>query len=269
MNAEAERPTLSRRRGSTFDSTGLDYSSCHLVDGDINCRIQSLLLSRNDHYPPRTPCPSDEHGHICTTELQATTGGFDYSTAKSVGKLARQKTGRLSDPDISAELLEMGSRKTPRPSLPTIRLPSLRSSSSANDLRTSFGDDTQSPTTPKTGVDPDFPGETKSRFRLPKLVLQDKKKRNRKVRSCIEINPPIPDDDVKIHETELLCCPPCDPHDAPKSKRRSYTSCTRRSRLRSCRMSSESLRMQEASPPSRSRELNNGSPTCRGFQGRG
>jgi MFS family permease len=217
MNAEVERPTSPRRRGSTFDSTGLDYSSCRLVDGDINGRIQSLLLSRNDHYPPRTPCPSDDHSHICT-ELQPTTGGFDYSTAKSVGKLARQSIGQLSDPDISAELAEMGSRKSPRPSLPTIRLASLRNSSSANDLRAPFGDAIQSPTTPNIDIDPDFPGETKSRFRLPKLVLQDKKKRTRKVRSCIEINPPIPDDDERIHETELLCCPPCDPNDAPKSK---------------------------------------------------
>jgi MFS family permease len=219
MNAEVDGPvevTLSRRRGSTVGSTGLDYSSCHYVDGDIICRIQSLLLARNDHYPPRTPCPSDEHNHLCS-EFEAP-NAFDFSTAKSVAKLARQETGRLSTPDIgkvTAKLAEMEARKTPRPSLPIIKLPSLRNSSSADDLRVHVDDTIQSPTTPN--IDPDFPGK-KPRFKLPKLVLQDKKKRNRKVKSCIEINPLIPEDDAKIHETELLCCPPCDPEDVPKSK---------------------------------------------------
>ena len=225
MIAEVDGPvemTRSRRRGSTIGSTGLDYSSCHRVDEDIICRIRSLLLSRNDHRPPRTPCPSDEHNHLCL-DLGDTVAGFDFSTAKSVAKIARQDTGRLSTPDIgkvSAASLDMESRKTSRPSLPSIKLalPRLRKSSSASDLRVQvdIDDIVQSPTT--LDCNPGLSGDTKYRFKLPKLVLQDKRKVSRKVKSCIEINPPIPDDDLKIHETELLCCPPCDPNDLPKSK---------------------------------------------------
>lgn len=225
MNAEVDGPvglTQSRRRGSTIGSTGLDYSSCHRVDEDIIFRIRSLLLSRNDHRPPRTPCPSDEHDHLCP-QLEEIIGEFDFSTAKSVARIVRQESGRLSTPDIrnvSRESAEMEVHKAPRPSLPSIKfnLPRVRKSSSASDLRLHVGIDNtvQSPTT--VDSNPDLPGETKSRFKLPKLVLQDKKRRNRKVKSCIEINPRIPDDDIKIHETELLCCPPCDPNDLPKSQ---------------------------------------------------
>jgi MFS family permease len=212
--------TSSQRRSSTVGGTGLDYSSCHRVDEDITCRIRSLLLSRNDHCPPKTPFPSDERNHRYP-EIEDTTGGFDFSTAKSVAKLAHAESRRLSTPDtrrLVSKGAEMESRKASRPSLPSLKfaLPRLRSSSSANDLKVPADDTIQSPTTPN--FDPDLPGETtetKTRFRLPKLVLQDKKKRSRKVRSCIEINPPIPADDARIHETELLCCPPCDPDETP------------------------------------------------------
>ncbi|KAH8817931.1 hypothetical protein F5882DRAFT_472233 [Hyaloscypha sp. PMI_1271] len=225
MNAEIDGPvgvTSSRRRGSTIGSTGLDYSSCHRVDEDIISRIRSLLLSRNDHRPPRTPCPSDEHNYRCS-ELEDTVGGFDFSTAQSVAKIARRETGRLSTPDIgkvSATSIEMEPQKAPRASLPSIKFaaPRSHSSSSANDLKVHVDVEgtIQSHTTVES--DPDFPSEKKPRFKLPKLVLQDKRRVTRKVKSCMDINPPIPEDDDKIHETELLCCPPCDPNDVPKSK---------------------------------------------------
>lgn len=215
--------TSSRRRGSTVGSTGLDYSNSRRVDEDITCRIRSLLLSRNDHCPPRTPCPSDERNHR-NSELDDTVGIFDFSTAKSVANLARQGTGRLDTSETRrciarclVKSAEMEPQRSARPSLPSLKLPlpRLHSSSSANDLKVPADDTIQSPMTPN--ADPDFPGETKTRFRLPRLVLQDKKISG-KVKSCIEINPPIPANDIRIHETELLCCPPCDPEDVPKSK---------------------------------------------------
>jgi MFS family permease len=211
-----------RRRGSMVGDTSLDYSSCHRVDEDIISRIRSLLLSRNDHRPPRTPCPSDEHNHLCS-EIGDTVGGFDIITAKSAAKIGRQEPSRLSTLHIETDSLtsiEMEPRKAARPSLPSIKPATLRlhSNSSATDLKVHVeAEDTrQSPTT--VCSDPDFPGERKSPFKLPKLVSQDKKRGNRKVKSCMNINPPVPGDDTKIHETEHLCCPSCDPNNVPKSK---------------------------------------------------
>ncbi|TVY84557.1 hypothetical protein LSUE1_G000742 [Lachnellula suecica] len=61
-------------------------------------------------------------------------------------------------------------------------------------------------------------GEPKKKFRFPRLILQDKKKAESTIQSCIEISPDIPEDDAKIHETDLMCCPPCDPGDTKPSK---------------------------------------------------
>lgn len=62
------------------------------------------------------------------------------------------------------------------------------------------------------------PVERKKKFRLPRIVLQDKKKPDFDVKSCIEIDPHIPHNDREIHEYELTCCPPCDPEDGKGSK---------------------------------------------------
>jgi hypothetical protein len=60
--------------------------------------------------------------------------------------------------------------------------------------------------------------ERKRRFRLPKIVLQDKKRPDFDVKSCIEIGRHIPQNDAEIHERELHCCPPCNPKDGTGSK---------------------------------------------------
>lgn len=195
-------PSL-RRRASTEYSTGLDYSTCLLVDEDIVSRVRSLLLSRNDHWPPRTPNTSDEP-FLRESESCELVSGFDFSSAKSVAKLARRVTGRLSVPEIrraqSKSAMADLERKPTQP-LKTI----LRVSSSTNDL--------------KDPIDPAFTPEPKSKFRFPKLVLRDKKATELEgIKSCVEISPLIPVNDEELHKTELDCCPPCDPTDPLPSK---------------------------------------------------
>ncbi|KAG4429632.1 hypothetical protein IFR05_014884 [Cadophora sp. M221] len=194
-------PSL-RRRASTEYSTGLDYSTCLLVDEDIVSRVRSLLLSRNDHWPPRTPNTSDDplprESDAC--ELIS---GFDFSSAKSVAKLARQVTGRLSVPEIRRP--ESKSAMADLERKPTQPLKSiLRVSSSTNDL--------------KDPIDPPFASESK-KFRFPKLVLRNKKATELEgIKSCVEISPLIPANDEELHQAELGCCPPCDPTDPLPSK---------------------------------------------------
>ncbi|KAK0103973.1 hypothetical protein ONS96_005078 [Cadophora gregata f. sp. sojae] len=190
-------PSL-RRRASTEYSTGLDYTSCLLVDEDIVSRVRSLLLSRNEHWPPRTPYPSDEP--FTQPDGCELVSGFDFSSAKSVAKLARQTTGRLSVPDIRRALSksDMADLKPVQPKLKSI----LRTSSSANELK----------------VPGEFTPEPR-KFRFPKLVLQDKKKSELEgIKSCVEISPLVPINDEELHQTELECCPPCDPADLQPSK---------------------------------------------------
>ena len=190
-------PSL-RRRASTEYSTGLDYTSCLLVDEDIVSRVRSLLLSRDEHWPSGTLSPSDED--FAQPEDCQLVSGFDFSSAKSVAKLARQTTGRLSVPDIrrAYSKSEMADPKPFQPKLKSI----LRTSSSANDLE----------------VAGEFAPEPK-KFRFPRLVLQDTKKSELEgIKSCVEINPLIPVNDAELHQTELECCPPCDPADPQPSK---------------------------------------------------
>jgi MFS family permease len=193
------------RRVSTAESTGLDYSSCHRVDEDIISRIRALILSRHHHHPPITPHNSDERGN--TADFVA---GFDFSSAKSVAKLAYEDTDLLAIPDTkrrhrSASPIMEGRRESSA-NLLTIRLPTppLRTITSAEDVKATTG--------PFTHPIP------KKKFRLPKLVLQDKKKQDPELKSCIEISRRIPSNDTQIHEDELDCCPPCEPQDAKPSK---------------------------------------------------
>ncbi|KAL2071220.1 hypothetical protein VTL71DRAFT_12455 [Oculimacula yallundae] len=189
-----------RRRASTDHSTGLDYSSSLLVDEDIISRIHSLLVPRNGHWSPQSLSTSEESS---PPELEPVSG-FDFGSAKSVAKVARQVSGRLSVPEIRR--LRTKSTMTEPERKPSQPLKSiLRVSSSANDLKTPVGQ----PASP----------EPKSVFRFPKLVLRDKKPLELEgIRSCVEINPLIPENDQELHETELDCCPPCGPTDLQPSK---------------------------------------------------
>ncbi|PBP25532.1 hypothetical protein BUE80_DR003552 [Diplocarpon rosae] len=193
-------PSLPRRTPTEY-STGLDYSSTR--GDDIASRVRSLLLSRNGHCPPRTPNPSDEPYPRYTGACDRV-GTFDFSSAESVGKLARQVTGRLSNPDVRTSHLksaELGVMELQQPALKSI----LRESSSANDL--------------SDLIDHEFSPEPKNKSWFPKLVLQDKKKPEPEgIKSCIEISPLIPKDDSSIHGNDLDCCPPCDPLDPQPSK---------------------------------------------------
>ncbi|KAH7351199.1 hypothetical protein BKA65DRAFT_396391 [Rhexocercosporidium sp. MPI-PUGE-AT-0058] len=195
-------PSL-RRRASTEYSTGLDYSSCLLVDEDIVSRVRSLFLSRNHHWHPRTPNTSDEP-FPPESEACDLVSGFDFGSAKSVAKLARQATGRLSVPGIRRA--QSKSTMADLDQEPTQPLKSiLRVSNSASDLRDPVG--------PALALEP------KNKFRFPKLILRDKKASELEgIKSCVEISPLIPENDEELHETELDCCPPCDPADPLPSK---------------------------------------------------
>lgn len=196
-------PSL-RRRASTEHSTGLDYPSCSRADEAIASRVRSLLLSRNEHCPPRTPNPSDEP-HLRYSDACDLATGFDFKSAKSVAKLARQLTGRLSVPDIKSAPTERLIAADMEPRRSSLLEPILRTSSSAKDL--------------KAPVDSDFSPAPKTKFRFPRLVLQDKKEPKLEgIQSCIEISPLLSGDDAQIHEQELECCPPCDPLDPQPSK---------------------------------------------------
>ncbi|CZT41651.1 uncharacterized protein RSE6_01409 [Rhynchosporium secalis] len=192
-----------RRRASTNYSTGLDYSSCLLVDEDIISRIHSVLVPRNDYWPSRSPSTPDEPSPQ-EPETRELVSGFDFGSAKSVAKLARQATRRLSVPEIrgvqSNSIMADLEQNTTQP-LKSI----LRVSNSANNLKDSAGNPS--------------PSEPRGIFRIPKLVLRDIKPTELEgIKSCVEINPIIPDNDAELHENELDCCPPCDPDDSQPSK---------------------------------------------------
>jgi MFS family permease len=214
----------SRRRRSTGDSTGLDYSSCRRIDEDIISRIRSLLVSRNGHYPPRTPFSSAEHFHRYSegSDTVDIVASFDFSTAKSVARLARLSSGRLSLPwpktilrnqSQSSMDVQVSQRPT-EPILQTFKRSSLRSTSSTNDLT----DDARIHATDLTCCPPCAPEEQKKRLPPPRSIFRDEKQQGTDIRSCIEINPGSPPDDTLIHETELLYSPPCDPPGVKSSK---------------------------------------------------
>lgn len=196
-----------------MNSTGLNYTSCHRVeaDEDIISRFRSLLLSRNDRCPPRTPHTSDEY-HQRTPSCVADETSFDFGTAVSIKKSTRKANQQFSLPAIKRSISSrassiMGSRRATEPDLEDIDIipPPIRPTS-VEDLRAS------ALAPPLESFPP------KKRFRLPKLVLQDVKKPSNEIFSCIEIDRNIPEDDKRIHEEELICCPPCDPRDSKPSK---------------------------------------------------
>ena len=129
LGGSVEAP--SRRRSDTYNSTGLDYSTCSRIEEDISTRIRSLLLSRHTYYPSRTPWSSDEMASRHQEDYDGVES-FDFNTAKSVAESARFKSGMLSLPSKLApdipyvpEMLPVSGRN---------KRPDLRSSSPTNNL---------------------------------------------------------------------------------------------------------------------------------------
>lgn len=170
----------SRRRGSTGGSTGLDCSSCLRVDNDISSRVRSLLLSRNDHCPPRTPYSSVEHLHDCLSDPEDVAGTFDFSTARSIAKQVRLETGRLSLPG-PPKILQDGFAPVINSLNPEItgeiqtslsKHPALGSTSSVNDLT-----DNAKILAAKLSCTPSRPLEApEDNLKLPRIVLKDSRK---------------------------------------------------------------------------------------------
>lgn len=98
--------------------------------------------------------------------------------------------------------------------------PQLRTVGSADYLQIPNEDETVISAADLTFSSHSSPTERKKRFRFPKLVLQDKKKKQEEtqLKSCIEISPQIPNNDTEIHANELQCCPPCETEDGKTSK---------------------------------------------------
>jgi serine/arginine repetitive matrix protein 2 len=229
MPAEDRRPVQvfsSRRRASTANSIGLDYTTGYRVEEDILSRIRKLLLSRNGHCPPRTPYVSDEDRnhcseHCCTTD---TSDRFDFSTATSIRRLlVRTESGGLAFPETpflrsSGTNLRMdGFRRPTQPSIPAQKR-SLRATSSTNDLSAAFNDAAEHETL-LTCCPPCPPEGTKKTFRLPRLVLRErsvKRKRDPVFRSCIDFTPrDAPSNETQATKPDLPC-----PH-TPSSRKSS------------------------------------------------
>ena len=222
MTAQSRRPVevlSSRRRASTANSTGLEYNS-YRVEDDILSRIRSLLLSRNIRCPPRTPHSSDEDRNRCSEHYDTsdTVDRFDFSTAQSAVRSARSESGGLGFATTvhlrsQSEIPSMDGAR--RPTVPIHKRSTLRSTSSTNDLNTSIEDAT-------VHVCPQCPPEeTRKPFRLPRLVIKDKreKKETRIFGPASTLTPKAhPRMMPRSIRTDLPCCHPCDPRDVRRSK---------------------------------------------------
>ncbi|KAI9877618.1 MAG: hypothetical protein M1830_003296 [Pleopsidium flavum] len=83
--------------------TGTHYATSLGIDNDILSRIRSLLASRNDQHPPRTPLPTPDYsfhprGFDENTSSYFHTGTvkFDLSNPKTVANLARNEFMKTS-----------------------------------------------------------------------------------------------------------------------------------------------------------------------------
>ncbi|TVY41156.1 hypothetical protein LOCC1_G004489, partial [Lachnellula occidentalis] len=192
--------TLSRRT-SSITSTGLDSLRSSHVDEDIANRIRSLLLSRNTHRPPRTPFSSDDFDAV---------DGFDFSSAKSVAKAVLHEARRSSQslPEASVAFFQstipiMDGGTSRRPTDPT----TLRPSSSEADMSTAIDDAEQCeccrlhPQKVSTGSQE--PKETLKTFKVPRLILQNKRKQDYSIKTSFETSPGVLRDGTTMHETDL------------------------------------------------------------------
>jgi hypothetical protein len=170
MTALLERPaevTASRRRASTITSTGFDYFNSSRVDEDISSCIRSFLLSRNVHYPPRTPFSSDEHLNFCSEDWNGV-DAFDFGFAKSVAKSALHEVRRLS---LSLPEEKMAFSQIIIPSMDggATRKPTEAALRPSSPVETPFNDAEIPCYPPPTTKDPEEP----KKFKFPRLALQD------------------------------------------------------------------------------------------------
>lgn len=211
------------RRASSIPSTGLDNLRSSQVDEDISNRIRSLLLSRNTRRPPRTPFSSDDHSNPFSDDCDRV-DAFDFGSAKSVTKSALHETRKSSQslPEArmaffqsSIPIMDGGTSRRPTD-------PTLRPSSSEADMSTAIDDAEQCECCPlhpqKVPKGLEEPKETLKKFKFPRLILQNKRKQDYSTKTCFETSPEVPKDDAAIHETDLTCCPPCDPINAKPSE---------------------------------------------------
>lgn len=84
-------------RASTFDTSSFK------TDPDLLTRIRSLLVARNEQYPPKTPPPSPDHSFSPSNNYDQTAGYFPENAGvitsnsiKSIAKLAHAKARESS-----------------------------------------------------------------------------------------------------------------------------------------------------------------------------
>ncbi len=213
----------SRRRASTAGSTGLDYMTSRRIDEDISSRIRSLLLSRQHHYPPRTPHPSDEQPPGGPAESDPFLN-FDFSTARSIGKVAREY-GRPSLPAAFRRALSKSDQpagpewKPAEPPFPSIKAssPSLRSVNSATELKPTnndpLNDVAKASHVERSALN--SPTGSRKKFRIPRLTFIDKKPRDStEIKTSTEIQQTSRSNDEHIHLPESKYCSPCSPEDS-------------------------------------------------------
>ncbi|TVY21646.1 hypothetical protein LARI1_G000719 [Lachnellula arida] len=218
MTSSLKRPAevTPSRRTSSITSTGLDNLRSSQVDEDISNRIRSLLLSRNTRRPPRTPFSSDDHSNPFSDDCDRV-DVFDFGSAKSVTKSALHEARKSSQslPEARMAFFQstipiMDGGTSRRPTDPTIR-----PSSSEADMSTAIDEAEQCDCCPlhprKVPKGSEEPKETLKKFKFPRLILQNKRKQDYSTKTCFETSPEVPKDDAAIHETDLTCCPPCDP----------------------------------------------------------
>lgn len=163
-------------------NTDLDYSTSYHVEGDILTCIHSLLLSSQACYPPRTPWPSNEiHSGYQEDHVASR---FDFNTAKSVARHARQMSGKFRlavQPDASSTIRaafssEARNQSPLRSNSPTrdSRVPERFLGADASYESGQTVDDVAIHNTSLTCCPPCSEREEKKSFKLPRLVLQDK-----------------------------------------------------------------------------------------------
>ncbi|KAF7874097.1 hypothetical protein EAF04_002769 [Stromatinia cepivora] len=226
----AEVSVTGRRRTSSAQSTGFDYTTNCRVEEDILSRIRALVLSRNTSRPPRTPNPSDERNPP-RHETRAFGSLDEYITPQKAARGTRSDSGFLgvepqarnfqsSDGSMDIEVPRIQrSRQNSNPSVSTNkRTARLRGSSSANDLRIDGGAAEIDPSIDSKLLESKSTTKT-SYFRLPKLVVRDIEKSSKPSSSKIAVSsclPPIkniyqkvPTEDTSAQDIDQPC-PHCE-----------------------------------------------------------
>ena len=83
--------------------TGLVYTSSFRIDQDLLTRIRSLLVARNEQYPPKTPLPSPDYS-FSPSNIHVNNAGYfpegarpiNFNSIRAVAKLARAQSRESS-----------------------------------------------------------------------------------------------------------------------------------------------------------------------------